>query len=250
MAPVPGPGTGRADDRTLHGCSLSFRGTCCHAADRAFRIHARPRPLMPMSVQGGSFQAVSCEGPSRRREMCLSDPAPVVETAGVIRPARADDLGHLHDIERAAGEPFRELGMAAVADDDPPTVRELAVFQQDGRAWVVAGDTGQPVGYVLVDVVDGCVHVEQVSVQPRYARQGLGKRLLDTVELWARRLGFPAMTLTTFTDVPWNAPYYERLGWRRLGQSDLTPGLAAIREHEAARGLDRWSRVAMRYELS
>ena len=62
MAPVPGPGTGRADDRTLHGCSLSSRGTCCHAADRAFRIHARPRPLMPMSVQGGSFQAVSCEG--------------------------------------------------------------------------------------------------------------------------------------------------------------------------------------------
>ena len=174
----------------------------------------------------------------------------MVETAGVIRPSRADDLEHLPDIERAAGEPFRELGMAAVADDDPPTVRELAVFQQDGRAWVVAGDTGQPVGYVLVDVVDGCVHVEQVSVQPRYARQGLGKRLLDTVELWARRLGFPAMTLTAFTDVPWNAPYYERLGWRRLGQSDLPSGLAAIREHEAARGLDRWSRVAMRYELS
>jgi hypothetical protein len=44
--------------------------------------------------------------------------------------------------------------------------------------------------------------------------------------------------LTAFTDVPWNAPYYERLGWRRLGQSDLTPGLAAIREHETARGLD------------
>jgi len=98
-----------------------------------------------------------------------------VETAGVIRPARAEDLEHLPDIERAAGEPFRELGMAAVADDDLPTVGELAVFQQDGRAWVATDDTGQPVGYVLADVVDGCAHVEQVSVHPRHARQGLGK---------------------------------------------------------------------------
>ena len=185
----------------------------------------------------------------RRRETGLPDPAAGVETACVIRPARADDLEHLPDIERAAGEPFRALGMAAVADDDPPTVRELAVFQQDGRAWVVADDTGRPVGYVLVDVVDGCAHVEQVSVQPRYARQGLGRRLLDTVELWARRLGLPAMTLTTFADVPWNAPYYERLGWHQLDRSDLTPELAAIRELEAARGLDRWPRVAMRYDL-
>lgn len=167
----------------------------------------------------------------------------------VIRPARVADLEHLPGIERAAGEPFRELGMAAVADDDLPTVRELAAFQQDGRAWVMTDQVGQPVGYVLVEVVDQCGHIEQVSVHPRHARQGLGKRLLDTVEHWARRSGFPAMTLITFTDVPWNAPYYERLGWRRLGQSDLTPELAAIRQREAARGLDQWPRVAMRYEL-
>ena len=182
--------------------------------------------------------------------MRLRDPASAAETADVIRPARADDLEQLPDIERAAGEPFRLLGMAAVAEDDPPAVGELAAYQQDGRAWVVTDDAGQPVGYVLVDVVDGCAHVEQVSVHPRHARQGLGKRLLKTAEQWARQAGFAAMTLTSFTDVPWNCPYYERLGWHRLGQSDLTPGLAAIRKHEADRGLDHWPRVAMRYELS
>jgi hypothetical protein len=47
--------------------------------------------------------------------------------------------------------------------------------------------------------------------------------------------------------VPWNAPYYERLGFRRV--DDLTPGLRAIRAAEAARGLDRWPRVAMRRDL-
>ena len=43
----------------------------------------------------------------------------------------------------------------------------------------------------------------------------------------------PAVTLTTFRDVPWNAPYYERLGFRTLAADEITPGLAAIRAHEA-----------------
>lgn len=167
----------------------------------------------------------------------------------MIRPARADDLEFLPDIERAAGEQFRAIGMAAVADDDLLSVEELAVFQQDGRAWVATDDAGSPVGYVLVDVIDACAHVEQVSIHPRHARQGLGKRLLDAVEEWARQSGQRAMTLTTFADVPWNAPYYQRLGWRVLEEADLTPGLVHVLEHEAARGLDRWRRVAMRSEV-
>jgi hypothetical protein len=55
--------------------------------------------------------------------------------------------------------------------------------------------------------------------------------------------------LTTFTDVPWNAPYYQRLGFRRLSDDKLTPGLRAIRAREAAIGLDRWPRCCMRRDL-
>jgi hypothetical protein len=57
------------------------------------------------------------------------------------------------------------------------------------------------------------------------------------------------LTLTTFAEVPWNAPYYLRCGFRRLGVRELTPGLRAIREREAAHGLDRWPRVCMRRDL-
>jgi hypothetical protein len=39
----------------------------------------------------------------------------------VIRLAREEDLPVLRDIERVAGEAFREIGMAAVADDEPPS---------------------------------------------------------------------------------------------------------------------------------
>jgi hypothetical protein len=37
---------------------------------------------------------------------------------------------------------------------------------------------------------------------------------------WAQRHGLAALTLTTFTDVPWNMPYYERLGFRHLCDID------------------------------
>jgi ribosomal protein S18 acetylase RimI-like enzyme len=164
----------------------------------------------------------------------------------VIRLARSDELAALREVERAAGAPFRDVGMDAIADDDPPSLDELAAFQQDGRAWVATDDTDQPVGYIVVDVVDGAAHVEQVSVHPSHARQGLGRALLGTVVLWAEQQGLDAVTLTTFSDVPWNAPYYLRLGFRILAEAEVSEGLRRIREQEAARGLDAWPRVSMR----
>jgi hypothetical protein len=61
--------------------------------------------------------------------------------------------------------------------------------------------------------------------------------------------GIAALTLTTFSQVPWNAPYYERCGFRCLDEAELTPGLRAIRRHEAEMGLDRWPRLCMRRDL-
>jgi GNAT superfamily N-acetyltransferase len=165
---------------------------------------------------------------------------------GVIRSARVDDLPALADIERAAGAAFRSLGMAAVADDDPPSVSELTEFQADGRAWVVPDQADVPVAYLLVEVVDGNGHVEQVSVHPEHARQGLGRTLLDAVDRWALQRGLAALTLTTYAEVPWNAPYYARLGFRIVAEADLSEGLRRIREREEASGLAAWPRVVMR----
>lgn len=163
-----------------------------------------------------------------------------------IRPARADDLPVLPEIERAAAEPFRTLGMQAVADGDLPTVAELAVYQQEGRAWVHTGDAGDlPVAYLLVAEVDGHAHIEQVSVHPDHARRGLGRELLGEAERWALARGLTTMSLTTFADVAWNGPYYARLGFTVVPDGEVTEGLRAIRAHEAARGLDRWPRVTM-----
>lgn len=56
-------------------------------------------------------------------------------------------------IERLVGAPFRWLGMAKVASDEPLAVEVQATFQFAGRAWV-AEDDGGLVGYILAEIVD------------------------------------------------------------------------------------------------
>lgn len=82
-------------------------------------------------------------------------------------------------------------------------------------------------------------------MHPDFARRRLGRALLEHAAATARRAGLPALTLTTFVEVPWNGPYYERCGFRWLAEEELTPGLRAVRETERARGLDRWPRGCM-----
>lgn len=164
----------------------------------------------------------------------------------MIRPATQADVPALQAIERAAGRWFAEIGMTFVAEDPPPSSDALLSFVRDGRAWV-SGDP--PVAYLLADIVDGNAHLEQVSVHPDFARRRVGLALLNHLIAWARARGLPAVTLTTFTDVPWNGPYYERLGFHYLRASETTPGLQAIRAAEATHGLDRWPRACMRRDL-
>jgi GNAT superfamily N-acetyltransferase len=166
-----------------------------------------------------------------------------------IRLAQEQDLPHLQDIERAAGQPFAALGMHAVADDAPPSLGTLREFLHAGRAWVAVTPDDRPVAYLVAVLIDGTPHVEQVSVHPDHAGQRLGRALLEHLAAWAREQGHTALTLTTFTEVPWNGPYYARCGFRFLTDAELTPGLRQVRAAEAARGLDRWPRCAMRREL-
>lgn len=163
----------------------------------------------------------------------------------MIRAARDDEMSSLQDIERAAGASFRDLGMHLVADEEPLATDELRRFQQDGRAWVFVDENDAPIAYTLVNVVDCWLNIEQVSVYPSYARRGLGRQLIDLADRLAAERGLRGLTLTTYVDVPWNGPYYERLGFRVVPDDDTSHGMRAIREEEARRGLDAWPRAVM-----
>jgi GNAT superfamily N-acetyltransferase len=166
----------------------------------------------------------------------------------VPRAATIHDHPQIDAIERAAGDLFRRLGMAAVADDDPISRSDFDRYAADRRAFVWTIDD-RLVAYLLLDELDGAAHIEQVSVHPDAARQGIGAQLITLADSWAAQHGFDAVTLTTFRDVPWNAPYYERLGFRILDPAEWGPGLQARMTDEASHGLNAWPRGAMRRRL-
>jgi GNAT superfamily N-acetyltransferase len=170
--------------------------------------------------------------------------------AVVVRVAAPKDFASLRDIERAAGRLFTEIGMDEIASDEPPSLDALSQYSDRGHAWVLVDDQDSPVGFALVDVVDGCAHIEQLSIHPRHHRRGYGRVLIHQIATWAQDRGMPAVTLTTFRDVPWNAPYYERCGFHELTETELSPGLAEVRARETDHGLDPRTRVCMRLGLS
>jgi len=151
----------------------------------------------------------------------------------------------MQDIERLAGDQFREVGLAEVADAEPPSLQELRRHAGEGRSWVVVGASGQPIGFVLVSNVDGHAHIDQMSVDPEHQGMGAGRALIDRVRAWALETGRDGITLTTYADVPWNRPLYEHLGFRVLEEREIGSQLHAIRDAERARGLDVRPRVCM-----
>ena len=166
--------------------------------------------------------------------------------ATTIRPARPDDLERLIAVEIDAGLLFLTVDMAGVAGCPPPSVEELG----RSAAVLVAVDAADlPVGYARLDVVDGHAHLHQLSVARAHGRRGVGRALLAAAVAWAAERGDREITLTTFTDVPWNGPWYQRCGFTAVAAEDLGPELRAVLAREAAHGLDASRRLAMRLSL-
>jgi len=171
------------------------------------------------------------------------------ETDYTIRLARIDELAMLQEIERAAGELFARIGLDRVAEDEPLPLDFLLEQQRLGLVWVVADENDRPVGSATTRELGGALHIEEIAVHPAHGRRGLGKRLIETLCDWASGQGYTTVTLSTFRDVTWNAPYYARIGFRVLEEGELSEGLSTLlgREKQAWFPL---ARVCMGRDLS
>jgi GNAT superfamily N-acetyltransferase len=171
-----------------------------------------------------------------------------VSSGYAIAAARPRDLARLPAIELAAARLLEGHAPESVLTaTTPPDVLRQA--QRAGRLWVaLAGDV--PVGFAHVEVHECDVaHLEEIDVEPRHGRRGLGTMLMTRVCDWAAANGYDSITLTTFRDVAWNMPFYARFGFEIVPRARLSPALRAIVADEARRGLDPGRRVVMRRAL-
>ncbi|MDR2307500.1 MAG: GNAT family N-acetyltransferase [Paucimonas sp.] len=166
-----------------------------------------------------------------------------------IRPTLAKDLAHLPAIERSAAQTFRQVpGLAWLADSEVMEASEHQRLLDAGTSWVAVDAQDCLVGFLCAEVVGTALHVHELSVGQAAQGQGLGRQLLEQALAQARLQRLHSVTLTTFADVPWNRPFYERLGFCVLPLAELDARLSAILAAERAHGLE--GRCAMALVLS
>ena len=166
-----------------------------------------------------------------------------------IRPARRDELPALRAIESDAGSQFALVDMPAIAADEPPAIAVLEAYHRCGRAWVAVDSGDSPVAYLLSSSVDGAAHIDQLSVATASAHQRIGAGLIEHLARIAATEDLLMLTLTTFRDVPWNAPYYTRLGFSVIQPADYGPELRSLIAHEQSAIPSDAPRVAMRRKV-
>lgn len=168
----------------------------------------------------------------------------------LIRPAHISELTQLPSLERAASIRFLETPYAYLAADEP-SVDEAYLRQQQaqGLVWVAVTEDpmAQLVGFVVAEGLDESLYIHELDVLPAHGQRGLGRRLVEAVCQRARAEGYPAVTLATFRDVAWNAPFYAGLGFQEISAAEMTPDLQAIQQAEATGGLAGTDRVLMRF---
>ncbi|EPG2183587.1 MULTISPECIES: GNAT family N-acetyltransferase [Enterobacter] len=164
-----------------------------------------------------------------------------------VRPTRPGDVTALPAIERAAGERFRDYPeLAWLAEGEVISAEQHLDYAERGLSWLALAND-QPVGFILAELHVSSLFIVELSVHLDWQGKGIGRRLIACVADQARKRGLASLTLTTFRDVPWNAPFYARLGFEMI--TTLTPELREKREEEMAHGLAYDARCAMRLPL-
>jgi GNAT superfamily N-acetyltransferase len=170
-----------------------------------------------------------------------------------IRLARHDEVERLPDIERRASSLFAgHQAATGLIDTQVHSVSSLTALElanQDGRLWVAVDAQGAAVGFAFVTDLGLFAHLEELDVLPEHGRKGLGSALLEAVCEWAFTRGYSAVTLSTFRDVPWNAPFYARRGFAVVDAEDQPPELVSVVARERKQGLRTDLRVIMQREV-
>lgn len=165
----------------------------------------------------------------------------------VIALAQQEHIRMLSEIERSAAAQFPEDLLTPEIRAIAVPVGQLEAAHAEGRLWTAVTKTGCPIGFAIAIRESNSAFLEEVDVHPAHQRKGLGRRLIQSVIGWAQTQKLSCVTLTTFEYVPWNAPFYSKLGFRKLAEHELNQHLRERLQAERRQGLNQ--RVAMQFTL-
>ncbi len=165
----------------------------------------------------------------------------------IVRETELFDLDYLPLIEKSAGNAFISMpNLAWIADNSVMSRDEHERLLTLGFSWVAFEEISQNVaGFLTAEIIENDFYIGEISVSENHQQQGIGSKLFDTALVKAKSMDVTTATLTTFIDVPWNAPYYERLGFVVLKEKTLPLYLQIKLQEEINAGFPIERRCAM-----
>lgn len=137
-----------------------------------------------------------------------------------LRVAEADELETLCDIDFDACRLFDEVGLELTpAHGVEFSARERSRWAQclnSGTVLIASDQSEVPVGFAALGILDGEPHLEQLSVRMSAMRKGIGSALLAAAERVAAKARTRVLWLTTYSHLPWNAPFYQKAGFEAV----------------------------------
>lgn len=164
--------------------------------------------------------------------------------------SKREEVDALPEIERRAASLFSPEDLAPELAAETTPVLVFLRAHDDGRLIVARDASERVVGFAHLVWVGEFVHLEEIDVDSDFGRRGIGRMLVEAACEWARARGSDHITLSTFRDVAWNAPFYARLGFRTLLGNELSIALRDLRMKEQGDGLDLEKRVMMSRNLT
>lgn len=168
-----------------------------------------------------------------------------------IRLATHEDAQFLPAVEESAGQTFAgHLKFDWIAHGEVQPVENHVECIANGLEWLAVDHHDEPVGFIMAEHLSDSLHIVELSVQQSAQGQGLGKQLIAQVIEFAKSQQIGRVTLTTFRDIPWNAPYYQRLGFSIMSTAQLTSELQDILQQEVDAGFQASDRCAMQLNVN
>ena len=198
------------------------------------------------------LDAVAAPRPGVREDSLLyrRGPDAVMRDSGysIVRAHRGH-LDALPAIELAAAQLLKGHAPDSVLNETTD-LRMFSDASDHGHLWVALfGDIA--VGFALVRML-ACdlPHLDELDVEPSHGRRGLGTALVQAVCEWSSASGYSTLTLTTFRAVPWNLPFYSRLGFDRGPSRQTSPGARGSGVCSNRPGLTPDTRAVMGYQCA
>ena len=162
-----------------------------------------------------------------------------------VRKGRLADIPSLNAIERSAAEIFRTVNLDSLVDHPPLSRFSLTSLIDAGHIWVAVNRWDELVGFVGGENICGNFHIIEISVAHSYQGRGVGKGLMQRMMEDVKREGYNATTLITFRHIPWNGPFYRKLGFMEVDLAEMGYDYLQIWQQELNLGLNMDQRCVM-----